>query len=197
MNNFLKWYQYDFKLAVNPYICFQLQYSFMPYFLKIISVYLLATVKFFYTPLYAYLTGLTLLESIITMVSGGISSFLVFYYISHFIIVSTKYVGPVAQRVTPNPWLQKYRERKDRRSLNKKPKRKFTKRNRMIIKFKRIGVWAIILTTPIVLSIPLGAFLLRKYYARNRMAPILTILAIAIEGIILCLIAWNVPGLQP
>ena len=167
----------------------------MPYFLKIISVYLLATVKFFYTPLYAYLTGLGLMESIITMVAGGITSFLVFYYISHFIIISTKYVAPVAKKVTPNPLLQKYRQRKYQRSLNKKLRRRFNKRNRMIIKFKKIGVWAIILTTPIILSIPLGAFLLRKYYARNRLAAIFTILAIAIEGIILCLIAWNAPGL--
>ncbi len=169
----------------------------MPYFLKIISVYLLATVKYFYTPLYAYLTGLGLWESIITMVSGGITSFLVFYYISHFIIISTKYVGPVARKVTPNPWLQKFQERRQRKNLNKKPKRKFNKRNRMIIKFKKIGVWAIIITTPIILSIPLGAFLLRKYYARNRMAAVLTIFAIAIEGIILCYIVWNTPGLQP
>ena len=166
----------------------------MPYFLKIISVYLLATVKYFYTPLYAYLTGLGLYESIITMVSGGITSFLVFYYISHFIIISTKYVGPVARKVAPNPWLRKLQERRERKRLSRQPKRKFSKRNRMIIKFKRVGVWAIILTTPIFLSIPLGAFLLRKYYARNKMAAFLTIIAIAVEGIILCSIVWNAPG---
>lgn len=169
----------------------------MPYFLKIVSVFLLATVKFFYTPLYAYMTGLTIWESIITMVSGGIASFLIFYYVSHLIIISTKFVKPVAVKVTPNPWLRKINERRQKRELSNKPKRKFTKRNRMIIKFKRMGVWVIILTTPLFLSIPLGAFLLRKYYSRNIFAAILTILAIVVEGAILCVIVYNAPGLQP
>lgn len=168
----------------------------MPYFLKIISVFLLATVKFFYTPLYAYLTGLGFWESVITMVAGGVTSFLFFYYISHFIIISTKYVRPVARRVTPNPWLRKYSLRKEQRKANGKPKRRFTKRNRMIIKLRRIGIWAVIFLTPLMISIPLGAFILRKYYERKRMAVIYTVFAIAVEGFILCSIVWNALGLQ-
>lgn len=169
----------------------------MPYFLKLLSVFLLATVKYFYTPLYGYLTGLNFLETSISMVSGGIASFLVFYYLSYFIVISTKYVKPLMRKVTPKKWLNKYYERKERRALNRKPKRKFTKRNRFIIKLRRVGMWAIIFTTPVAISIPIGAFLLRKYYSKNKGVVVYAILAIAIEGLILCWGVWNIPGLRP
>ena len=169
----------------------------MPYFLKIISVFLLATVKFFYTPLYAYLTGLSLTTAIITINLGGITSFLFFYYISHFIIISTKYVKPVAVKVTPNPWLEKIRMRRKRRTESKKPRKRFTRRNRFIVRLRKAGVWAVIITTPSLLSIPVGAFLIRKYYRRNKFAVVLTLAAIVGEGILFCLIVWNSPGLQP
>ena len=168
----------------------------MPYFIKIFSVFLLATVKYFYTPLYAFLTGLNFWESYIAMAAGGIVSFLFFYYISHFIVISTKFVKPVARRVAPNPWLKKYYDRKDRKALNAKPKSKFNKRNRLIIKLRKVGVWAIILTTPVAISIPLGAFLLRKYYPQRKGVVLLALLAIALEGFLLCLFFWNMPGLR-
>lgn len=169
----------------------------MPYFLKIISVFFLATVKYFYTPLYAYLTGLDFLETFITMVSGGMVSFLVFYHLSYFVVVSTRYVKPIARKVTPNSWLDRYYHRKSKRSQNQKPKRKFTKRNRMIIKLRRIGMWAIILTTPVLLSIPAGAFLLRKYYERKRGVVIFSCIAIIGEGFVLCWLVWQFPELRP
>jgi len=176
---------------------FLLNFKLMPYFLKIFSVFLLATVKYFYTPLFAFLTGLHFWESWIAMVAGGLSSFLFFYYISHFIVISTKYVKPLTRRVTPKPWFNKYDERKKRKALNAKPKKKFNKRNRLIIKLRRVGVWAIILTTPVAISIPFGAFLLRKYYRQRKGAVLLALFFIALEGFLLCLLVWNIPGLRP
>jgi hypothetical protein len=169
----------------------------MPYFLKLLSVFLLATVKFFYTPLYAYLTGLDFLETSISMISGGVASFLIFYYLSYFVVISTKHVKPFARRFTPNSWLKNYYERKERRVLSRKPKKKFTRRNRFIIKLRRVGMWAIIFATPVAISIPIGAFLLRKYFSKNKGVVVYALLAIAIEGLILCWAVWNIPGLRP
>ncbi len=55
--------------------------------------------------------------------------------------------------------------RKDR-----KPKKVFSKRNRRIIKIKmRYGLPGIVLLTHVLLSIPVGVFLLTKYYG-NKMS---------------------------
>jgi len=169
----------------------------MPYFLKLLSVFLLATVKYFYTPLYGYLTGLSFVETSVTMVSGGIFSFFFFYYLSYFVLLSTNYFKPAAHKVIPNDWLTRYYERKRKKALKSKPKKIFTRRNRMIIKLRRVGVWAIILLTPVTLSIPLGAFLLRRYYRAKTGIIFFAILAISIEGVFFCWCVWNFPDLRP
>ena len=48
-------------------------------------------------------------------------------------------------------------------------------------------MWAIILLTPILLSIPIGAFLLRKYYSDRRYIVMVSLLVLALEGLI-CII---------
>ena len=51
---------------------------------------------------------------------------------------------------------------------NRKPKKIFTKRNRRIIKIKmRFGLPGIILLTHVLLSIPIGVFILTKYYGNK------------------------------
>ena len=168
----------------------------MPYFFKIVSVFFLATVKFFYTPIYASIIGFEIYETMVVMIAGGISSFLVFYYLSHFVIISTKIIKPIAKSVTPNHIKDGFRAWQQKRSLRKKPKKKFTKRNRLIVKIRRdYGMWTIIFLTPVMLSIPVGAFLLRKYYEDNKYVFVYALIAIAVEGVILCLLFYQIPEL--
>jgi len=51
-------------------------------------------------------------------------------------------------------------------------------------------MWGISLLTPVALSIPIGAFLLRKYYHNRREAIPIMILSLIVEGIILCIVYW-------
>jgi hypothetical protein len=45
----------------------------------------------------------------------------------------------------------------------------FTRKNRFLARFKKTyGFWGIIITTPLFLTIPLGAFLAGKYYRHRR-----------------------------
>ena len=169
----------------------------MPYYAKIISVFLLATVKFFYAPLYAYLIDLKPLESATTQIAGGIASFLFFYYISYFIIISTKIVKPVASKIAPGPVKRRYNEWIERRWNNRQNRKKFTRRNRMLVRIRRYGMWAVIFSMPLLLSIPVGAFILRKYYERRRGMVWFSMMVIALEGVILCWLVWNVPAIRP
>jgi hypothetical protein len=47
----------------------------------------------------------------------------------------------------------------------------FTKRNRFIARFRaKFGLPGIIILSPVVLSLPIGAFLLNKYYSKHKFA---------------------------
>ena len=73
-------------------------------------------------------------------------------------------------------------------------RKKFTKRNRFIIKTRTTyGKWGIMLLTPVLLSIPIGAFLLRKYYSDQPNTLLFALIIIALEGIVLSLIFWLIP----
>lgn len=169
----------------------------MPYYAKIISVFLLATVKFFYSPLYAYLIDLKLTESIITIVSAGIISFLFFYYISYFVIISTKIVRPVANKLAPEPLKRSFNDWLQKQEYKRQNRRVFTRRNRLMVRIRKYGIWAIIITMPFLISIPVGAFLLRRYYEKRSGVVWFSLVIIALEGAVLCWVVWNVPGFRP
>ncbi len=61
-----------------------------------------------------------------------------------------------------------------------------------MVKLRRgYGMWGIILLTPVLLSLPIGAFLLRKYYRGNKLSFPLMLASIVIEGFLLCVIYWS------
>lgn len=166
----------------------------MPYYFKIINLFLLATVKFFYTPISAFVLGLGLFEGMLVTIAGGLFGFIVFYNISYFIILAVQYLKPHARKITPHHVKHHYRKWKTKKAIKKLNRKKFTKRNRFIIKTRTTyGKWGIMLLTPVALSIPIGAFLLRKYYSDQPNTLLFALLVIAIEGVIISLIFWLVP----
>lgn len=59
----------------------------------------------------------------------------------------------------------------------KKPRKIFTRRNRRIIIIKRkYGLPGIVVLTPVLLSIPIGTFLVTKYYGNNKRSYIYLVL---------------------
>ena len=51
----------------------------------------------------------------------------------------------------------------------KRKKRVFTRKNRFISRMKsNYGFWGVIIATPVILTIPIGAFLANKYYSQRR-----------------------------
>jgi hypothetical protein len=134
--------------------------------LKLLHVYLLATVKYFLTFPYAIVIGLDYTQTIIAVTVGGISGFIFFYYFSGFIIrYFNKHKGALNFTIRKYFWV-------DLAGLFKwEPRtRPFsTKRIRSLVKFRRsYGLWGIIIMTPVILSIPIGAFLLKKYYSTHK-----------------------------
>ncbi len=167
----------------------------MAYFFKILHVLILSTVKYFYTPFYAHMIGLDIWGTAITMIVGGVIGFLIYYHISKIVIISSRHLKPIAHVVLPLRITNQYRIYREKRRLHRKNKKKFTWRNRMLVKLgKNYGMYTIIVFTPILISLILGAFLLRRYYDDRRKAVPLMIISIIVEGAILIAGYWYIMG---
>jgi len=144
---------------------------FIPYsptntILKLISVGLLSAIKFFLAIPYSYAIGLSYYETLISTCTGGIIGFYFFYYLSGVILNFL-----VRKGILKRPG--------KKRKANKKI---FSKKNKLIVKTKlSYGLIGLVILTPIILSIPIGAFILRKYYKNNKLA-----IPLMCSSIILC-----------
>jgi len=166
----------------------------MAYTLKIINVFLISTVRYFYTPIFGLVIKLDPLSTLITMILGGVLAFLVYYNLSALILLLGPYIKPILIKTVPNSWNRRYVRWLIKRKKKRKNKKKFTRRNRFIVKFKtQYGMYGIILLTPWLLSLMFGAFLLNKYYSDRKEALPLALLAIVIEGIFLNFIFYWLP----
>lgn len=137
--------------------------------MKIIHVVLLASVKYILTLPYAMIIGLDYKQAIVSVLFGGIGGFLFFYYLSKRFIVLSNNLWPFLCKMVPGPIKKRYRLFCERKIEEAKKSRKFSKRSRFFVRFRKsYGFWGIIVTTPVFLTIPVGAFLVNKYYSQRR-----------------------------
>ena len=110
-----------------------------------------------FTPMAGPAAGLSFLETYVCCLIGGISSASIFYFGSSY-------------------FMQRFQVKQAKKELKAqrlgkvyKPKRKFTKSNRKIIKLKhRIGKWGVCWLVPLFLSIPLGSIITAKFYRHQK-----------------------------
>ena len=113
-----------------------------------IGLILMFTWKFAFTfPIAIYINKLTFFHTILIGNIGGILGVIGFAYLSDFLIkLWQKHIN------------QHFTKPKQKR-------KKFTKRNRRIVLIKtRYGLPGIVVLNPVILSIPVSTFLIRKYY---------------------------------
>jgi len=153
--------------------------------LKILHVILLASVKYIITLPYAMVIGLEYEQALFSVLLGGIGGFLFFYYLSKPVIRGFNLILPRICKLIPENIKIKYRHFCERTSTRRKTK-KFTRKNRFIARFRRsYGFWGIIVTTPLFLTIPLGAFLAGKYYSNRRYLVLYMVISIIFWAAIL------------
>lgn len=152
---------------------------------KIVHVILLASVKYFLTLPYAMIIGLDYKQAILAVLIGGIGGFLFFFYLSKPVIGLYRAARPFFYRLLPISFKIRYQNFYKNRKQPGKIKR-FTRKNRFLAKFRRTyGFWGIIISTPLFLTIPVGAFLAGKYYRRRRFLVLYMILSIVGWGVVL------------
>lgn len=116
--------------------------------MKELTVIFFCTWKFAATfPVAIYAMKMSITETLIYTNTGGILGIFIFTFFSDFLIKTwDKY------------WPEKLK-------FKRKTKKIFTKRNRWYVRIKlRYGLFGLVILTPVILSIPVGSFLIVKYY---------------------------------
>ena len=163
--------------------------------LKILHVILLASVKYLLTIPYARLIGLSYEQALVAVLLGGIGGFLFFFYLSAWFNARIKKTAPFICKFIPLFIQAKYKGYCEKQK-NKKHSRIFSRTSRFIVSMrKNYGFWGIVITTPILLTIPFGAFLVNKYYARKKYVVTYMILSIVGWAFVLTSLVQIFPGI--
>jgi ABC-type antimicrobial peptide transport system permease subunit len=125
------------------------------------------------------------LETFVMIQLGGILGFLFFYAFFSFLLKELKLLWPAIYYITPRIFKVRFEQWIDERRYRKLTANKFTRSNKMIARIRRkYGMPGIVILTPVVLSIPIGAFLGTKYFHHKRSFIPWMILSIFIWGIV-------------
>jgi hypothetical protein len=134
-------------------------------FLKILIVFLVSSIKFLFAPALSFGMGLNFIQTWLSTTAGGILGVVVFFFLSRWLLhLYSRYFFYYFHMARVKLYgLLKI-------SVPKFiPARKFTRRNRFIIKMvRKYGLAGIVILTPVLLSIPVGTFIATRYYSANR-----------------------------
>jgi len=138
------------------------------YFLKVLEVGLIASVKFLIAPFEAERQGFNFYQSFIITTSGGTIGIVSFTFIGDLIAYGWKKLLGLFRK----PLLD-----------DAPPKKKFTLTKKFIVRVKmKLGLLGLIIITPSIISIPIGTFVTHRFY-RKKMRNILFL--------VISLIIWS------
>lgn len=136
---------------------------------SIIGILVFSALKFFLAPAAAVIAGFSIYESIVYTSIGGIVGFLIFFRF-----------GKLIRKIIVG-------------FFKSKPKAKFNKRNRRIIKLKNgYGFWGLAFLTPCLLGIPLGAIIAAGFYSKQKWVMVVFCLGILFWSVILSSISFYI-----
>lgn len=121
--------------------------------LKIIEILLIASIKFVFAPFEAERYGFNFKDAFLITTTGGIVGIILFSLIGELIAFG---------------WRKVIRFFKKPLQKEEKPKKKFTRSRRFAMRIKmRFGLLGLVITTPSVISIPIGSFLIHRFYRKK------------------------------
>lgn len=139
--------------------------------LKILEVVLIASVKFVIAPFEAERYGFNFKDAFTITTIGGVIGILAFTFIGNAIAFGwKKLIG----------FFKKPLKEKE------KPGKKFTLTKKFIVRTKmRFGLWGLVITTPSIISIPIGTFVTHRFYRKKMRNVLLLIASLLIWSLIL------------
>lgn len=132
---------------------------------KLLQVLLISAIKFLFAPFISIGYGFNYFQTVLITAVGGILGILFFYFLSRWLIRQYQAYSPLVFSYLTGDKVEKSRKILDESFQKRK---KFTRKNKFIVNVRtKYGYPGIILLTPILLSIPIGAFLAQKYYSKR------------------------------
>ena len=114
--------------------------------LRIIGLVLFASVKFLFAPSTVYLSGYSYWQTLAITIVGGVLGVFVFFYTGSAIFTFIN----------------------DRFSSSGSTRKTFNKRNRLLIRVKSSwGIIGLAITSPCLISIPIGSLLAARYFRND------------------------------
>jgi len=114
--------------------------------LRVVGLVLFSSVKFLFAPSAVYLSGYSYFQTIAITICGGLIGVTLFFF-----------AGAALSRFVQD------------RFSSAKPRKSFTKRNRLLIKVKASwGLIGLALISPTLISIPLGSLLAARYFRNDK-----------------------------
>lgn len=141
----------------------------MSILLKIAIVFAISTTKFLLAPALSLGMGLSFLQTWLSTTSGGIVGVFVFFFLSKiFIKLYNKHISRRIFEVRKK--IYQILNVEFPYQYGEKPRVPiFTRRSRNRVKYvRKYGLLGIVILTPVLLSIPVGTFLVTRYYSSNR-----------------------------
>lgn len=134
-------------------------------FQKAAVLFLVSTVKFMFAFPLAVTFSFSFLNTFIITTAGGIFGVIFFAFLSQGLISGWKWL--LHKYVFPNPAVaRRLRFLTGDPDAKKKPV-SMKKKRRYIRLRKSVGFWGIAVMTPFILSIPVGTFLIVRFYGRT------------------------------
>lgn len=130
------------------------------YWLKIIEVGLIASVKFMFAPFEAERYHFTFWESFAMTTIGGLVGIYVFYYAGSKVTTWWRHIVALVKSIFI---------RKPVKEIECKPRKIFTRGRRFIIGIKmKFGLAGVAFVTPCLISIPIGTIVAANFYRKKR-----------------------------
>jgi hypothetical protein len=139
--------------------------------LKLLIIFALSSVKFLLAPALSFGLGFNFLQTLASTSAGGIMGVFVFFYFSRWLInlydsYLRKAVHKAIHRLADRLNISHLAERFFPYTIKKR--KVFTFTNKLYVRIRRkYGLIGIIIVTPVLLSIPIGSFLLARFYPKR------------------------------
>ena len=129
---------------------------------KVIQVIALSSIKFFAAPFLAMKHDFNFIQIFLTVTIGGLIGVVFFYVLSEWLVYSIDKYSKLLSAFIRKRILRKTEEAEvSKRKI-------FTKKNRLIVKvIRRYGMFGLVVLTPVLFTIPLGTFLIIRYFSHK------------------------------
>jgi len=116
-------------------------------FYEYIYVVAISSFKFIFAGPAAAASGFNFWETALSLAIGGLAGFFIFYFFSAQLILFFNRIFPPRPRVPKSGWMKRYRRR---------------------IALKKFGFPLLLVVGPLLLSIPVTAFIVRRWLRNNK-----------------------------